>query len=115
MEGSELIIMQPPIFLPLVTKYGIDPVHFGLVFIIAATIGNYTPPVGGAMFLVCRVSRCPIFVPAVVLFVPDLPFGKRVPAAGAQRKVPGSERENRHEHEERDAAPHPLSGLRAGA
>lgn len=98
MEGSVLIIMLTPIFLPLVTKYGIDPVHFGLVFIIAATIGNYTPPVGGAMFVVCQVLRCPIgeytreslpfliavsavtifliFVPEVVLFVPDLIFGR---------------------------------------
>jgi tripartite ATP-independent transporter DctM subunit len=101
MEGSVLIIMLTPIFLPLVTKYGIDPVHFGLVFIIAATIGNYTPPVGAAMFVVCQVLRCPIgeftresvpfliavsavtflliFVPEVVLFVPDLIFGKELP------------------------------------
>jgi TRAP-type transport system large permease protein len=98
MEGSVLIIMLTPIFLPLVTKYDIDPVHFGLVFIIAATIGNYTPPVGGAMFVACQILRCPIgdysresvpfliavslvtllliFVPEVVLFVPDLIFGK---------------------------------------
>jgi TRAP-type transport system large permease protein len=98
MEGSVLIIMLTPIFLPLVMKYDIDPVHFGLVFIIAATIGNYTPPVGGAMFVACQILRCPIgdyaresipfliavsvvtllliFVPEVVLFVPDLMFGK---------------------------------------
>ncbi|MBR0665917.1 TRAP transporter large permease [Roseomonas hellenica] len=97
MEGSVLIIMLTPIFLPLLTQYGIDPVHFGLVFIIAATIGNYTPPVGGAMFVVCQVLRCPIgdytrestpfliavsavtllliFVPQVVLVVPNLLFG----------------------------------------
>ena len=93
-----LLALSAPIFLPLVTKYGIDPVHFGLVFIIAATIGNYTPPVGAAMFVACQVLRCPIgeytresapfliavsivtllliFVPGVVLFVPDLIFGK---------------------------------------
>jgi tripartite ATP-independent transporter DctM subunit len=98
MEGSVLIIMLTPIFLPLVTEYGIDPVHFGLVFIIAATIGNYTPPVGAAMFVVCQILRCPIgeytresmpflmavsavtllliFVPEIVLFVPDLVFGR---------------------------------------
>jgi tripartite ATP-independent transporter DctM subunit len=98
MEGSVLIIMLTPIFLPLVTKYGIDPVHFGLVFIIAATIGNYTPPVGGAMFVVCQVLKCSIgdytresvpfliavsvvtllliFTPWIVLVVPDLMFGK---------------------------------------
>lgn len=97
MEGSVLIIMLTPIFLPLVTKYGIDPVHFGLVFIIAATIGNFTPPVGAAMFVVCQVLRCRIgdytresmpfliavsavalllvFVPEVVLFIPNLMFG----------------------------------------
>ncbi len=97
MEGSVLIVMLTPIFMPVITQYGIDPVHFGLVFIIAATIGNYTPPVGGAMFVVCQVLRCSIdeytreswpfllavslvtlllvFVPAVVLFLPDLLFG----------------------------------------
>jgi tripartite ATP-independent transporter DctM subunit len=98
MEGSVLIIMLTPIFLPLVTKYGVDPVHFGLVFIMAATIGNYTPPVGAAMFVVCQILKCPIglytreslpfliavsaltlvliFVPDVVLVVPNLLFGK---------------------------------------
>ena len=97
MEGSVLIIMLTPIFLPLIGKYDIDPVHFGLVFIMAATIGNYTPPVGAAMFVVCQILRCPIgtytrestpfliavaavtllliFVPEVVLFVPNLIFG----------------------------------------
>jgi TRAP-type transport system large permease protein len=98
MEGSVLIIMLTPIFLPLVTKYGVDPVHFGLVFIMAATIGNYTPPVGAAMFVVCQILRCPIgvytresmpfliavslltllliFVPEIVLWIPNLIFGK---------------------------------------
>jgi tripartite ATP-independent transporter DctM subunit len=97
MEGSVLIIMLTPIFMPLLKQYEIDPVHFGLVFIIAATIGNYTPPVGGAMFVVCQILRCPIgeytresmpfllavsivtlllvFLPQVVLFVPDMMFG----------------------------------------
>jgi tripartite ATP-independent transporter DctM subunit len=96
MEGSVLIVMLTPIFMPLIQSYGIDPVHFGLVFIIAATIGNYTPPVGGAMFVVCQILRCPIedytresmpfllavslvtlvliFVPGIVLFMPNLLF-----------------------------------------
>jgi TRAP-type C4-dicarboxylate transport system permease large subunit len=33
-----------------VTELGVDPVHFGLVFIVAVTIGNFTPPVGSAMY-----------------------------------------------------------------
>jgi tripartite ATP-independent transporter DctM subunit len=96
-DGSVLIIMLTPIFLPLVRELGVDPVHFGLVFIVAATIGNFTPPVGAAMYAVCSILRCPIgayareslpflvavslvtlfliFVPELVLFVPDLIFG----------------------------------------
>ena len=97
-EGGPLIIMLTPIFLPLVTRFGIDPVHFGLIFVIAATIGNFTPPVGAALFAVCQILKCPmgdytrestpfliavsavtlllIFVPEVVLWVPNLIFGK---------------------------------------
>lgn len=97
-DGAVLIIMLTPIFLPLVTQFGIDPVHFGLIFILAATIGNFTPPVGAAMFVVCQILKCPIgeytresmpfliavsavtlmliFVPEVVMFLPDLLFGK---------------------------------------
>jgi tripartite ATP-independent transporter DctM subunit len=59
-DGAVLIIMLTPIFLPLVTELGVDPVHFGLVFIVAATIGNFTPPVGAAMFAVCSILRCPV-------------------------------------------------------
>jgi tripartite ATP-independent transporter DctM subunit len=97
-EGGPLIIMLTPIFLPLVTKFGIDPVHFGLIFVIAATIGNFTPPVGAALFAVCQILKCSmgeytrestpfllavaavtlllIFVPQIVLWVPNLIFGK---------------------------------------
>ena len=97
-EGGPLIIMLTPIFLPLTSKYGIDPVHFGLIFVIAATIGNFTPPVGAAMFAVCQILKCPIgaytresmpfliavsavtllliFVPEIVLWVPNLIFGR---------------------------------------
>jgi hypothetical protein len=35
--------MLTPIFLPLVQQINGDPVHFGTVFIIAATVGNFTP------------------------------------------------------------------------
>jgi tripartite ATP-independent transporter DctM subunit len=96
-DGAVLIIMLTPIFLPLVTELGGDPVHFGIVFIVAATIGNFTPPVGAAMYAVCSILRCPIgmyareswpfllavcvvsamlvFIPQLVLWVPDLLFG----------------------------------------
>jgi tripartite ATP-independent transporter DctM subunit len=97
-DGSVLIIMLTPIFLHLIRDLDGDPVHFGLVFIIAVTIGNFTPPVGSAMYAVCSILKCPIgdytresipflvavslvalvliLLPGVVLFVPDLIFGK---------------------------------------
>jgi TRAP-type C4-dicarboxylate transport system permease large subunit len=90
--------MLTPVFLPLVRSLGGDPVHFGIVFIIAATIGNFTPPVGAAMYAVCSIMRVPvgeytieslpllvavsaatlllILMPGAVVFVPDLIFGR---------------------------------------
>jgi tripartite ATP-independent transporter DctM subunit len=97
-DGTVLIIMLTPIFLPLVRELEVDPVHFGLIFVIAATIGNFTPPVGSAMYAVCSILRCPIgsytreslpfliavtlvtfvliLLPEIVLLVPNLIFGK---------------------------------------
>ncbi|WP_246226263.1 TRAP transporter large permease [Chelativorans xinjiangense] len=96
-DATVLIIMLTPIFLPLVRELGGDPVHFGIVFILAATIGNFTPPVGAAMYAVCSILQCPIgaytresaplfaavalvtlfliFVPGAVLLLPRLIFG----------------------------------------
>ncbi len=96
-DATVLIIMMTPIVLPVITKLGGDPVHFGVVFIIAATLGNFTPPVGAAMYTVCSILKVSvkdyvregwplllaivlvtlllIFVPQVVLFVPNLIFG----------------------------------------
>jgi TRAP-type C4-dicarboxylate transport system permease large subunit len=50
MEGTVLLLLLPPIFVPALVKAGIDPVHFGIVMIIAVGIGLYTPPVGVALY-----------------------------------------------------------------
>jgi tripartite ATP-independent transporter DctM subunit len=97
-DATVLIIMLTPIFLPLMRGLGADPVHFGIVFIVAATIGNFTPPVGAAMYAVCSILRVPlgeytresaplflavaavtlglVLIPEAVLFLPDLIFGR---------------------------------------
>jgi tripartite ATP-independent transporter DctM subunit len=97
-DSTVLIIMLTPIFLPVMNQLGADPVHFGIIFIIAATVGNFTPPVGAAMYAVCSILKTSvgeyaresvpffiavavvnlliIFVPAVVLFLPNLLFGR---------------------------------------
>ncbi|GLQ54778.1 TRAP transporter large permease [Devosia nitrariae] len=96
-DATVLIIMLTPIFLPLIRQLDGDPVHFGLVFILAATIGNFTPPVGAAMYAVCSIMKVSVahytrealpffltvtavtialvFLPDVVLAIPRLIFG----------------------------------------
>ncbi|SEB03482.1 TRAP transporter large permease [Rubrimonas cliftonensis] len=86
-DATVLIIMLTPILLPLIRSLGGDPVHFGIVFIIAATIGNFTPPVGAAMYSVCSILNCgvpaysraaaPLFLAVMLVvlalvFLPDL-------------------------------------------
>lgn len=50
MEGTVLLLLLPPIFVPALAKAGVDPIHFGIVMIIAIGIGLYTPPVGVALY-----------------------------------------------------------------
>jgi TRAP-type C4-dicarboxylate transport system permease large subunit len=42
-DGSVLILMLTPIFLPIARQIGFDPVHFGLVFVLTITMGNMPP------------------------------------------------------------------------
>jgi tripartite ATP-independent transporter DctM subunit len=51
-EGSVLIILLTPIFLPLVRSVGIDPIVFGMIFCTTITASLNTPPVGISMFAV---------------------------------------------------------------
>ena len=60
MDGSVVILLFTPIFLPLAVKVGWDPVHFGILFCTIITLGNMTPPVGLAMSAVCSVLDIPI-------------------------------------------------------
>lgn len=46
MEVTSIIILLGPIFMPIALSYGIDPIHFGLVFMMNFVIANVTPPVG---------------------------------------------------------------------
>jgi len=88
------IILLSPIFLPIIVKLGIDPVHFGIVVILNLMIGNLTPPVGPVLFVVSTIGKVPFqrafkhtfpfilpllvvlllitYVPRIVLFIPNL-------------------------------------------
>ena len=49
MEAISVMLLTIPIFMPLVAKVGIDPVHFGLIVTINLGIGQQTPPVASVL------------------------------------------------------------------
>lgn len=56
MDMTPAILIFTPIFLPIVTSLGIDPIHFGIMMTFNLCIGIVTPPVGTALFVGCSVS-----------------------------------------------------------
>jgi tripartite ATP-independent transporter DctM subunit len=97
MEAGTILILLTPILTPGLRALGVDPVHFGVVLTLGCMIGLVTPPVGMAMYICCRISGASIpeftrevgpflvalvavlvmitYVPALVLFLPNLILG----------------------------------------
>ena len=57
MDMSPLIVICTPIFLPVATEIGMDPVQFGVVLIVNLGIGLVTPPVGSVLFVGCAIGK----------------------------------------------------------
>lgn len=98
LETIAMLTLLTPIVMPLVTAVGIDPVHFGIVMILAAMIGLLTPPFGMILFALSKVLELPIitvfrsvlpfyvplfallvlliFFPQISLWLPNLVFGR---------------------------------------
>lgn len=60
MDMAPLIIIVTPIFLPVVQSIGVDPVHFGIIMMLALGIGTITPPVGTVLFVGSAVGKIPM-------------------------------------------------------
>ncbi|MEF2072615.1 TRAP transporter large permease [Consotaella aegiceratis] len=60
MDMTPALLIFTPIFLPVVTQFGMDPVHFGVLMAFNLSIGICTPPVGSALFVGCSVANVPI-------------------------------------------------------
>jgi TRAP-type C4-dicarboxylate transport system permease large subunit len=56
MDLSPTILILVPMFMPVITMAGIDPVYFGLMFVINCSIGLITPPVGTVLNVICGVG-----------------------------------------------------------
>ncbi|MBW2306076.1 MAG: TRAP transporter large permease [Deltaproteobacteria bacterium] len=57
MDTLGALIILAPIFLPVVTGFGVDPVHFGVVVVINLAIGMATPPLGVCLFVACSIAK----------------------------------------------------------
>jgi tripartite ATP-independent transporter DctM subunit len=56
LESNAAYIMLVPLLHPIAIKYGIDPLHFGFLFVFNLVIGMLTPPVGVVLFVICGLS-----------------------------------------------------------
>ncbi len=94
LEGSTILLVIVPIFIPTAKALGIDLVHFGVVVVFNIMIGLITPPYGLLLFIVSNIARTPLkdivretlpftfimlvalalitFVPEIVLWFPRL-------------------------------------------
>jgi len=98
METTALLVILTPVLMDLITKVGIDPVHFGVVLTLNLMIGLLTPPVGMTLYVMVSLTgvsvtdftrECAIFmaalvivlglityIPGLVVFLPHLIMGK---------------------------------------
>jgi tripartite ATP-independent transporter DctM subunit len=60
LDFAPTVLILTPVLMPLVREAGIDPVYFGVLFIINNAIGLLTPPVGTVLNVVCGVGRIPM-------------------------------------------------------
>ncbi|MFO0943072.1 MAG: TRAP transporter large permease [Pirellulales bacterium] len=60
MDMTPAVLIFTPIFLPVVEKLGMHPVHFGVVMVANLCIGLCTPPVGTCLFVGCSVGKTTI-------------------------------------------------------
>lgn len=72
MDITPAVLIFTPIFLPVVTKVGIDPVHFGIMMVVNLCIGLCTPPVGSLLFVgvsIAKISLTQVIRPLLPFFL----------------------------------------------
>ncbi len=97
LEGIAVLLITIPVFIPLIERYGVDPVQFGVIMILCSMLGLLTPPVGMSLYAVASISGVSIgaltkeiwpyllgiffvlllmtFVPQLSLWLPNLLMG----------------------------------------
>ena len=97
MDLAPMLLICTPVFLPVIQKFGIDPVHFGIIMIFNLGIGLLTPPVGPTLAVGCAIGKVTMeqvsrsimmfyipmiivlilvtYIPALTLWLPKLLLG----------------------------------------
>lgn len=57
--GANIVLLIPVLF-PVTQQLGIDPVFFGVLTVVALSVGLVTPPVGASLFITCDISKTPL-------------------------------------------------------
>ncbi len=60
LEGAAALIIFGPLLVPVAVKLGVDPLHFGVVLVIAMGIGLFAPPLGLGLYGACLIGNVPI-------------------------------------------------------
>lgn len=60
MDMTPAVLIFTPIFLPIVTKLGMDPIQFGIVMVLNLCVGLCTPPVGSVLFVGVGIANTTI-------------------------------------------------------
>jgi tripartite ATP-independent transporter DctM subunit len=60
LEGAAALIIFGPLLLPVAVRLGIDPLHFGVVLVIAMGIGLFAPPLGLGLYGACLIGKVPV-------------------------------------------------------
>ena len=98
LEGIAVLVITIPVFMPLIQRYTVDPVQFGVIMILCSMLGLLTPPVGMSLYAVASISGISIgtltreiwpyllgifvvlllitFIPQLSLWLPATMFGK---------------------------------------
>lgn len=101
LENLPAMVIMVPIFFPIALDLGIDPIHFGVVFVMNSLIGLCTPPIGILIYMSATLAGCKpeavireslpfiailigavllvTYVPALALTLPDLLYDRTVP------------------------------------
>jgi len=74
MDMAPSILILTPIFLPIATSVGMDPVQFGIMLLLNLAVGIVHPPVGTALFVGCAIAKCRLedTVKPILMFIPVL-------------------------------------------